>query len=130
MIENKFYVLMAGVISLLAVATVTGLILKRFAKSEGSIATVDNLNLRINAWWSMIAIFVASYGLCITFSPSACAWSRSPTGAAPLVATARWAPINPRPPRLNPRRPAGVVVNECSLGRIQTRNSSGAAPFG
>ena len=61
MIENKFYLLMAGVISLLAVATVTGLILKRFAKSEGSIATVDNLNLRINAWWSMIAIFVASY---------------------------------------------------------------------
>ena len=61
MIQNKFYLLMAGVISLLAVATVTGLILKRFAKSEGSIATVDNLNLRINAWWSMIAIFVASY---------------------------------------------------------------------
>ena len=61
MIENKFYLLMAGVISLLAVATVTGLVLKRFAKSEGSIATVDNLNLRINAWWSMIAIFVASY---------------------------------------------------------------------
>ncbi|WP_413042719.1 phosphatidate cytidylyltransferase [Pseudomonas sp. YJ42] len=61
MIENKFYLLMAGVVSLLAVATVTGLILKRLVKAEGSIATVDNLNLRVNAWWSMIAIFVASY---------------------------------------------------------------------
>lgn len=61
MIENKFYLLMVGIISLLAVASVTGLILKRLAKTEGSIATVDNLNLRVNAWWSMIAIFVASY---------------------------------------------------------------------
>lgn len=61
MIENKFYLLMVGIISLLTVASVTGLILKRLAKTEGSIATVDNLNLRVNAWWSMIAIFVASY---------------------------------------------------------------------
>lgn len=61
MIENKFYLLTAGVVSLLTVATVTGLILKRLVKTEGSIATVDNLNLRVNAWWSMIAIFVASY---------------------------------------------------------------------
>ncbi len=61
MIENKFYLLMAGVVSLLTVATVTGLILKRFVRTDGAIATVENLNLRTNAWWSMIAIFVASY---------------------------------------------------------------------
>ncbi|HCJ29733.1 MAG TPA: phosphatidate cytidylyltransferase [Pseudomonas sp.] len=60
-IENKSYLLMAGVISLLAVATITGLILKRFVRTDGAIATVDNLNLRVNAWWSMIVIFVASY---------------------------------------------------------------------
>lgn len=50
MIENKFYLLMAGVVSLLTVATVTGLILKRFVRTDGAIATVENLNLRTNAW--------------------------------------------------------------------------------
>lgn len=61
MIEDKFYLLMTCVVSLLALATVIGLVLKRVTKTESGMVTVENLNLRINAWWSMIAIFSASY---------------------------------------------------------------------
>jgi phosphatidate cytidylyltransferase len=59
--ESKFAWFVSGLIALLLVASVTGWILGRVAKNEGSIATVENLNQRINAWWGMIIVFLISY---------------------------------------------------------------------
>jgi len=65
--------LMAGVGTLLIVATLVGLILQRTAKSENAKRTVANMNARTRAWWVMVAIFGASIalgqlGACILFA--------------------------------------------------------------
>lgn len=59
--NNNFYYLIAGILTLLILASGIALILKKKTKNPAGIATVENLNHRINAWWSMIAIFSASY---------------------------------------------------------------------
>ncbi len=52
--------------AILAIASGIGAVLARKATSESGIATVENLNARIKAWWVMIAIFAACYALGFT----------------------------------------------------------------
>lgn len=54
---NPLAKLVAGVVALLVVASITGWILSWRAKSDGARATVKNLNARIRAWWVMVIVF-------------------------------------------------------------------------
>src|SRR5215470_3165433 len=49
--------LIEGVLGLLVVATFAGWILSRRVTSESGRKTVQNMNVRIRAWWFMVAIF-------------------------------------------------------------------------
>lgn len=62
-LESKFLWFFFGIACLLAVASLTGRLLAKRAKSESSAATIDNLNQRVNAWWGMVVIFFVSYQL-------------------------------------------------------------------
>ena len=64
--SHKFYWLIGGVAALLLVATIIGGLLKlRLAAnpqaSEKSQKVVNNLIVRVNAWWVMIAIFAVAF---------------------------------------------------------------------
>lgn len=67
--------LVGGVIGFLIVATLAGLVMRRFATTEASRNTIDNLNARMRAWWAMAIIFggalfigrvgsIALFGMC------------------------------------------------------------------
>jgi phosphatidate cytidylyltransferase len=58
--DRAFVALVAGVLALLACASVAGWILDRRATTASGRATVDNINARIRAWWLMAAIFVVA----------------------------------------------------------------------
>lgn len=53
--------LFGGVGALLATASLVGFILSRRATSPGAVATVENLNDRIKAWWLMIGLFGVAF---------------------------------------------------------------------
>jgi phosphatidate cytidylyltransferase len=61
--RDKMIWVFGGVIALLAVASLAGAILGRRARSESSRATIDNLQARVNAWWIMTAVLVATFAL-------------------------------------------------------------------
>lgn len=60
-IDPTMATLFGGVFALLLVASTIGFVLARRVTSEGGIATVQNLNQRIKAWWFMIAIFAVAF---------------------------------------------------------------------
>lgn len=53
--------LFGGVGALLATASLVGFILSRRATGPGAVATVENLNDRIKAWWLMIGLFGVAF---------------------------------------------------------------------
>lgn len=59
--EYKFYLLIGGIASLLIIASIIGWVLRLQVKSESASAVVDNLNARVRAWWSMVAIFAVAF---------------------------------------------------------------------
>jgi phosphatidate cytidylyltransferase len=59
--QQKFYWLIGGIVALLVIASLIGWVLRRRASSESAIAVIDNLNARVNAWWSMVFIFSAAF---------------------------------------------------------------------
>jgi phosphatidate cytidylyltransferase len=59
--HEKFYWLVGGIVCILVLASVVGWILRRRARSESTIAVIDNLNARVNAWWAMVAIFSLAF---------------------------------------------------------------------
>lgn len=59
--EYKFYLLIGGIASLLIIASIIGWVLRLRVKSESGRAVIDNLNARIRAWWSMVAIFAVAF---------------------------------------------------------------------
>jgi len=64
--DRELLWLLAGVAGLLLAATTAGQVLERVVVTEGSRATVDNINARVRAWWVMsiaFAIAVASGGI-------------------------------------------------------------------
>lgn len=60
-LEAEFLWFFAGLTSLLLIASLIGQILAKTTRSENSIATIENLNQRVNAWWSMVIVFFISY---------------------------------------------------------------------
>jgi phosphatidate cytidylyltransferase len=60
-IDPTMATLFGGVFVLLFVASSIGFALSKRVTSEGGIATVENLNQRIKAWWFMIAIFAVAF---------------------------------------------------------------------
>ncbi|WP_426149664.1 phosphatidate cytidylyltransferase [Pseudomonas sp. DC3000-4b1] len=60
-VEQKTLWFFAGIVTLLAAASLIGYVLSRKARSESATATVDNLNQRVNAWWGMVIILVLSW---------------------------------------------------------------------
>ena len=58
---QKLTWLIGGVALLLVVASLIGRILRSRVKDESAAAVVDNLNARVRAWWSMVAIFAAAF---------------------------------------------------------------------
>lgn len=58
--DAKLAWLYGGVVFLLVVSTLIGRWLKRRRKGEASRATIENVNVRIRAWWKMCAIFAAA----------------------------------------------------------------------
>jgi phosphatidate cytidylyltransferase len=59
--NQKLYWLIGGVVILLIVASVIGRIMRAGAKDEKAAAVIDNLNARVRAWWSMVAVFAAAF---------------------------------------------------------------------
>jgi phosphatidate cytidylyltransferase len=53
--------LFSGVITLLAMASLIGFVLAKRATQPGAVATVENLNARIRAWWLMIGLFGVAF---------------------------------------------------------------------
>lgn len=60
-VTHKFYLLMAGVGSILMLASLIGLLLQTRATSERNKAIVANLRARTRAWWVMIAVFATAF---------------------------------------------------------------------
>lgn len=59
--QEKFYWLVGGIVALLLVASLIGWALRLRAGSESAVAVIDNLNARVRAWWSMVAIFSVAF---------------------------------------------------------------------
>jgi phosphatidate cytidylyltransferase len=58
--DRSLLALVAGVLTLLVVASVIGSILGRRVTSASGRATVDNINARIRAWWVMALLFMVA----------------------------------------------------------------------
>jgi len=56
--DAETVVLVAGVVAVLLMASITGWILSRRAGGVAYQSTIANLNARIRAWWMMVAIFL------------------------------------------------------------------------
>lgn len=59
--QQKVFALFGGVFAILLIATLVGRVLAKRAQGEGPRETIKNLNDRIDAWWVMIIIFLASF---------------------------------------------------------------------
>ena len=57
-VAEKSYWLIGGVVGVLLVASLIGWLLSLKVRSESSRMVVENLNQRVRAWWTMIAILV------------------------------------------------------------------------
>ncbi|MGB5832615.1 MAG: phosphatidate cytidylyltransferase [Thiohalocapsa sp.] len=58
--DREIQLLLAGIVSLLLIASAVGLILSRRLTSDGGQQLVANLNARTRSWWVMTAVFVAA----------------------------------------------------------------------
>lgn len=61
--DDKFQLLMTGVVGLLMVATLVSWILGKRVTTDASKAVVVNLKARINAWWLMVGFLAAAFWL-------------------------------------------------------------------
>jgi phosphatidate cytidylyltransferase len=57
-VTEKSYWLIGGVVGVLLIASIIGWLLSLKVKSENGRTVVENLNQRVRAWWTMIAILV------------------------------------------------------------------------
>ena len=62
-IEQKFAVLFVALVAVLAIASLTGRMIRARASTDDQRAVVDNLILRTKAWWVIVAIFTACFTL-------------------------------------------------------------------
>lgn len=61
--DHQMMWIAAGVFGGLSLASVTGFVLSRTAKSDNAKATVTNMNARTRSWWIMVVIFALSFVL-------------------------------------------------------------------
>jgi phosphatidate cytidylyltransferase len=61
--QQKFYWLFGGILTLLTIASLIGWILQRRAQRRGGSDTIENLNARVRAWWVMVAIIAVNFFL-------------------------------------------------------------------
>lgn len=59
-IDRQELWLVGGVVAVLVVATIAGVVLQRTARTDSARATVSNLNLRVRAWWVIVAVLVVA----------------------------------------------------------------------
>ncbi len=59
--QQKFYWLIAGIVGLLLLASLSGRVLRARLQSESGRATVDNLIARVRAWWVMVGVFCVAF---------------------------------------------------------------------
>ena len=59
--REKFVYLVGGIGALLVVASLIGYVMHRRVKTESGRAVIDNMNLRIRAWWVMVAVFAFAF---------------------------------------------------------------------
>jgi phosphatidate cytidylyltransferase len=62
-VNRTFFVLFGGVVALLLAASLIGFVLGRRVIGAEAVATVENLNARIKAWWMMVALFALAVWL-------------------------------------------------------------------
>ncbi len=59
--QQKFYWLFAGILTLLVLASLIGWLLHIQAQKRGGSEVIDNLNARVRAWWVMVAIIATNF---------------------------------------------------------------------
>lgn len=60
-VQDKFFWLISGIVTLLIVASAIGGFLSFRVKNNTNQAVIENLNVRVQAWWIMVAIFAISF---------------------------------------------------------------------
>jgi len=58
--DSRMVVLLEVIVAILAMATVAGNLMRRWARTDAARATADNIVARTRAWWMMAGIFLAA----------------------------------------------------------------------
>ena len=94
--QSHTFVLAAGVIGVLALASVVGWVLKTTLAAGGPHAAIDNLNARVKAWWLMVAVIglallAGRTGVIVLFAFASFVALREYTSIAPTRRSDHWA---------------------------------------
>jgi phosphatidate cytidylyltransferase len=58
--DSRMVVLLEVMVAILVIATVTGHLMRRWARSDSARATADNIVARTRGWWMMVGVFLAA----------------------------------------------------------------------
>ncbi|HLE67208.1 MAG TPA: phosphatidate cytidylyltransferase [Burkholderiales bacterium] len=94
--QSHTFVLAAGVIGVLALASAVGWVLKATLAAGGPHAAIDNLNARVKAWWLMVAVIglallAGRTGVIVLFAFASFVALREYTSIAPTRRSDHWA---------------------------------------
>lgn len=94
--QSHTFLLAAGVIGVLALASAVGWVLKMTRGSAGPHAAIDNLNARVRAWWLMVAVIglallAGRTGVVALFAFASFVALREYTSIAPTRRSDHWA---------------------------------------
>jgi len=94
--QSHTFVLAAGVIGVLALASAVGWVLKTTLAAGGPHAAIDNLNARVKAWWLMVAVIglallAGRTGVIVLFAFASFVALREYTSIAPTRRSDHWA---------------------------------------
>ena len=94
--QSHTFLLAAGVIGVLALASAVGRVLKMTVASGGPHAAIDNLNARVKAWWLMVvviglALLAGKTGVIVLFAFASFVALREYTSIAPTRRGDHWA---------------------------------------
>lgn len=94
--QSHTFLLAAGVIGVLALASAVGWVLKMMVASGGPHAAIDNLNARVKAWWLMVvviglALLAGKTGVIVLFAFASFVALREYTSIAPTRRGDHWA---------------------------------------
>jgi len=94
--QSHTFLLAAGVIGVLALASAVGWVLKTTLAAGGPHAAIDNLNARVKAWWLMVAVIglallAGRTGVIVLFAFASFVALREYTSIAPTRHSDHWA---------------------------------------